>query len=161
MVTVHGRTRCQFYKGRADWGRIRAVKEAVTIPVIANGDITGPDEAREALRLSGADGVMIGRGAQGRPWLLAQIAADLAGTPVPNAPTGAVLADLIIAHYEAQLSFYGIENGVRSARKHLDAYLKQLPNGADLRNAVIREVDPSRVIQALQHISDGPERLAA
>jgi tRNA-dihydrouridine synthase B len=92
MITIHGRTRCQFYKGHANWSAIRAVKEAVTIPVIANGDITDSATAREALRFSGADGVMIGRGAQGAPWRLAQIAHDLYGTPAPKVPTAAAWA---------------------------------------------------------------------
>ncbi|MEM9099563.1 MAG: tRNA dihydrouridine synthase DusB, partial [Pseudomonadota bacterium] len=161
MVTVHGRTRCQFYKGCADWAAIRRVKEAVSIPVIANGDIVSPEMAREALDLSGADGVMIGRRALGRPWLLAQIEAYLAGLPVPQAPDGLDLANVIIAHYEAQLSFYGIENGVRSARKHLDAYLKPLAHGAELRSAVIRETDPAAVLRVLSRLGDQPERLAA
>ncbi len=86
MVTVHGRTRCQFYKGSANWSAISRVKQAVTIPVIANGDITDSQTARLAMQASGADGVMVGRGAQGRPWVLAQIAHDLFGTPAPQIP---------------------------------------------------------------------------
>ncbi|TNF62658.1 MAG: tRNA dihydrouridine synthase DusB, partial [Rhodobacteraceae bacterium] len=91
MITIHGRTRCQFYKGTADWAAIRAVKDAVGVPVIANGDITDTASARRALAQSGADGVMVGRGARGKPWLLAQIAADLAGGPGPEIPEGAAL----------------------------------------------------------------------
>ena len=107
MVTVHGRTRCQFYRGAVDWTAIRAVREAVGIPVIANGDVRTVADARAALAASGASGVMIGRGAQGAPWRPAQVAAALAGRPVPPAPAGAALIDLVSAHYEAMLAFYG------------------------------------------------------
>ena len=107
QIVIHGRTRCQFYKGRADWAAIRAVKEAVSIPVIANGDIVDAGTAAEALRLSGADGVMIGRGAQGRPWVLAEVAAALFGTPAPVIPKGADFVDLVIGHYTDMISFYG------------------------------------------------------
>ncbi|TAG23081.1 MAG: tRNA dihydrouridine synthase DusB, partial [Rhodobacterales bacterium] len=109
MVTIHGRTRCQFYKGNANWGAIAAVKDAVQIPVIANGDITDTATAREALRLSGADGVMIGRGAQGAPWKLAQVAHDLYGTPAPKVPQGGALGRLILEHYDDMLTFYGTD----------------------------------------------------
>lgn len=123
LITIHGRTRCQFYKSQADWAAIRAVKDAVAIPVIANGDIVSVDSARRALAQSGADGVMLGRGAQGRPWLLAEIGAALYGTPAPQVPTGAALADLVVEHYEAILAFYGSDLGIRVARKHIDCYM--------------------------------------
>src|SRR5690606_4005249 len=109
---IHGRTRCQFYKGAADWVAIRPVVETVKIPVIANGDIIDAASARAALAASGAAGVMVGRGAQGRPWALAEIAHEIFGTPAPVLPKGADLADLVIAHYEAALGFYGIDLGL-------------------------------------------------
>lgn len=123
MITIHGRTRCQFYKGNADWAAIRGVVDAVDIPVVANGDIIDTDTARAALVQSGAQGVMIGRGIQGRPWLLAQIAHDIYGTPAPVVPQGADFTAMVLDHYEAMLRFYGTKLGLRVARKHLGWYM--------------------------------------
>jgi nifR3 family TIM-barrel protein len=162
MITIHGRTRCQFYKGRADWAAIRAVKAAVRVPVLANGDIVDVPSARRALEQSGAAGVMIGRGAQGRPWLLAQVAAALYGTPAPKVPQGTELADLVAGHYEAVLGFYGCDLGRRVARKHLGWYMDHAGTGADLRRRVLT-AGPGDVLhllpEAIQH--SGCERQAA
>ncbi|NOE32684.1 tRNA dihydrouridine synthase DusB [Ruegeria sp. HKCCD7318] len=149
MVTIHGRTRCQFYKGHADWRAIRAVKEAVSIPVIANGDVVDTAAARTALDQSGADGVMVGRGAQGKPWLLAQVCYDLYGARAPEIPVGADLIDMVQAHYQAMLSFYGADLGLRVARKHLGWYMDEATTPAPLRRAVLTSREPNEVLRLL------------
>ncbi|WP_239059625.1 tRNA dihydrouridine synthase DusB [Ruegeria sp. PrR005] len=149
MVTIHGRTRCQFYKGQADWAAIRPVREAVSVPLIANGDIVDAATARDALTQSGADGVMVGRGAQGRPWALAEISNALYGSPAPEIPRGLALADMVIRHYEAMLSFYGTDLGLRVARKHLGWYMDEAGTPAPLRKAVLTSRDPATVIHLL------------
>lgn len=160
MITIHGRTRCQFYKGAADWAAIAAVKQAVTIPVIANGDIVCPDTAATALAQSGADGVMVGRGAQGAPWRLAEIAHALFGTPAPVVPMGQARADLMIEHYEAMLSFYGRDLGIRTARKHLSWYLEEV-GAMTHRAAIVTGTDPAVVTRLIRASFDGSERAAA
>ncbi|MER5170178.1 MULTISPECIES: tRNA dihydrouridine synthase DusB [Thioclava] len=157
MIVVHGRTRMQFYKGSADWAAIREVVEAVDIPVIANGDITSAASARAALEQSGAAGVMVGRGIQGRPWLLAQIAHEIHGTPAPAIPEGMDLAQMILGHYEEILRFYGAELGLRLARKHLGWYAEAA--GAPLRDEMVRAQTPEAT-RALILAAFG-ERMAA
>lgn len=160
MVTVHGRTRCQFYTGSADWAAIAAVKRSVGIPVIANGDIIDAGSARRALAASGSDGVMVGRGAQGAPWRLAEIAAALWGRPAPVVPQGTALCDLVIGHYQDMLVFYGIDLGIKIARKHLGWYLETAGSSAQ-RGAVLTADSPAATIAALTRAFAAPDRLAA
>ena len=148
-IVIHGRTRCQFYDGAADWPAIAAVRRAVTIPVLANGDITDARTARAALAASGGAGVMVGRGVRGRPWLLAQITAALTGGPAPAVPTGAALADLVVAHYQAILSFYGTTLGTKAARKHLGWYMDAAGTPAALRRMILTAPTPALVMALL------------
>jgi tRNA-dihydrouridine synthase B len=163
MITVHARTRQQFYKGMARWNLVREVAEAVDVPVVVNGDIASLHAAREALAKSGARAVMVGRGAQGQPWLVGQIGAALAAEAAPQTPQGDALADLIAGHYEAMLSLYGRELGVRCARKHLGWYLNTVGDDIDgtARKALLTEQNPGRVLTEIGRLFGESQRMAA
>lgn len=136
MITVHGRTRCQFYRGKADWEFISKVKNAVKLPVIANGDIVCTETAMQALKESGADGVMVGRGCYGKPWLINQIATYLTTGKKIDAPNLQQQFDVIMEHYNDIIEHYGEDNGVKIARKHLSWYSNGLPNSAEFRASI-------------------------
>ena len=166
MITVHGRTRCQFYTGAADWAAIRAVKDAVSIPVIANGDMVGRAEVEGALRLSGADGVMIGRGAYGRPWLPGELVKAARGGSAPRSLARHQLLSRVADHYQAMIAHYGMALGVRVARKHLGWYLDELARQGDEvapadRRALLTAAEPRQVHGILAALVCSAERRAA
>lgn len=163
MVTVHGRTRQQFYKGEARWEPIRKVVDAVSIPVLANGDVVDEQSARAALAASGASGVMIGRGAQGQPWIVGQISAALMGQKPVAAPRGSALAQLIAEHYRDILEHYGEALGVRVARKHLGWYIDANLGAFDpsFRKKLMTENDPQTVLGWIDDIFAETESRAA
>ena len=161
MVTVHGRTRCQFYEGRADWPAIAAVRAAVTISLVANGDVASPADAARILQQSGADAVMVGRASYGAPWKAGMIAACAAGHEAsPPASGSELLADYVAEHYYDMLSFYGVESGVRQARKHLGWYLDRHAQSVspELRQRILRSLVPADVVAGLREalVSDRP-----
>ncbi|MGS1093366.1 tRNA dihydrouridine synthase DusB [Aquamicrobium terrae] len=160
MVTVHGRTRCQFYNGKADWRAIARIKAAVSIPVVANGDVGSSSDAAAILEQSGADAIMVGRAHYGAPWTAGEIVADVSGASMSGIPHARdELADYVTAHYEDMLSLYGTESGLRQARKHLGWYLdRHAPIVApEQRKALLTSGEPRAVVTLLRQIFAGQD----
>lgn len=152
-ITVHGRTRCQFYNGKADWRAIRRVRDAVSIPVVANGDVGTAADAATILEQSGADAVMVGRAHYGAPWIAANIAAEATGAVAAGVPESpAAMAGYVEAHYEDMLALYGTESGLRQARKHLGWYLDRhgTDAGPELRKRILTSREPKEVVALLR-----------
>ena len=162
MISVHGRTRCQFYKGEADWGAVRAVRDAIAIPLVVNGDITSFEKAVTALEMSGADAIMMGRGAQGQPWLPGQIGRQLESDIAEAAPSLAQQLDYIRALYDEVCSLYGLRIGLRHARKHLGWALDVASQTSNTpvatlkswRQKILTTDDPDRVHRSLEDAFD-------
>jgi nifR3 family TIM-barrel protein len=165
LITVHGRTRCQFFTGTADWAGVRAVVEATSLPVLVNGDILSPSDAKRALEVSGASGVMVGRGAYGAPWMPGRIAAALSLRRDPGDPSLSEQRDIALEHVDAMLTHYGRDLGLKNSRKHIGWYLAS--SGADAvtvkawRSRLCTMLDPQRVLAGLAAFYSGAEPLAA
>jgi len=151
-IAVHGRTREQYYSGRADWDIIAQVKEAVTIPVIGNGDVDSPKSAREMLQQTGCDGVMIGRAAQGNPWIFRDVVSFLENGTIPEPPTNAEKKEIILRHAELQLQYKGEYTGVREMRKHLSWYTVGMPHSARFRQTINSMESMEELIQGVETI---------
>ncbi len=162
MVTVHGRTRCQLYNGFADWNAVRKVRDAISVPLIVNGDIMNADDAVQAMNLSGADGVMIGRGTYGKPWVVRQVMDYLETGKISDAPTQMEIAALVGDHYRMMIEHYGTHLGNITARKHLGWYCKDMAGGDEFRGRVNVLHDPEKVLDEIHaFFGNAPLALAA